>query len=367
MIYLDNNSTTRVDDEVSDFVLKCMISEYGNPSCTHDFGLEANINVERSKVQIANVINCDPNEIYFTSGATESNNWVINSVINNYTNPVIVTTPIEHPSMLKPLSFYSCVGKCSVYFLNVLKNGSIDFSTVKYSPSLISVMAVNNETGLICDICNIRRYNNCLVHSDITQAIGKIKIDIKKLDLDFASISGHKFHAPKGVGILYVNKRNNISPFLFGGGQQNNYRSGTLNVPGIVGIGHAAYVVKRDFDKNNKLIDHLSELLYTHIHMCGMNYVVNSDVNSVSNTINISFPDVDTKNLIEYLSSNNIYVSGGSACSSNKVQPSYVLKALGCSDKISKTAVRISLSKYNDTNDIYHLLETLNQYGEQLK
>jgi len=375
MIYLDNNSTTRVDDSVSKIVTDYMVENYGNSSCVHDFGLKSDVAVKKSRHQVAGLINCNFDEVFFTSGSTESNNWIIRNYIESIcsygTKPLIATTPIEHPSILEPLNKFQKMGMCRIYYFDLdelgrvvinLKTESILKNDVALK--LISVMLVNNETGIIQDIKSIsNRFRRiCPIHSDITQAIGKIDVDVVDLGVSFASMSAHKYHGPKGCGAMYIKKGKSLNSFILGGGQQDGARSGTLNVPGIAGMGEASYICKRDFELNSKHMKKLSNMIYDSlVDLEGI--VINSDRDfSVSNTINISFPEIDTKNMLDWLSKREIYVSGGSACSSRKIVPSYVIKAMGKSDNVASKTIRISLSKYNTEEEVIIFIDCLKEY-----
>lgn len=367
MIYLDNNSTTMVDRRVVDAVTKTFNSNYGNPSCVHGFGLQASVLVEKAKHQVADLINCDPDEVYFTSGATESNNWVINNYnSSDYQPKIILTSKIEHPSILKTLEKSDMYIKCPVDFKGKVNVNFIDDQINNYkSIGLVSIMMVNNETGVTQDIKEISNIINSRIpfHSDITQAVGRLKIDVKDLRLDFASISGHKFHAPKGIGVLYINKNMKINPFITGGGQQNNMRSGTLNVPGIVGIGEASFLCKKEFNDSISKMIKLSNILYYELYSLSRNIIFNSTIlDCVWNTVNVSLPGIDTRDLINFLSDKDIFISGGSACSSGKPDPSYVISAMGKSNAISSSTIRISISKFTTEDEIRETTAAIKEY-----
>lgn len=367
-IYLDHNSTTPVEKDVVDAMMPFFNINFGNPSSNHHFGNVAFVAVENARNQVASVINASLDEVVFTSGATESNNLVLKGVVeSSFRNGInIVISNIEHSSVLNSalaLSKYDVevrfVKNDEYGFVDVQDlNNKIDENTV-----LVSVMTANNEIGTIqpvAEIGEICKNKNVLFHSDAVQAFGKIPLNVSDLNIDFLSISAHKIYGPKGVGALYINKnaKKKISAQLNGGAQEYGLRSGTLNVPGIVGLGKASDIAKHkmfdDFRNQIVLRDILIEKLLKNIDF---SYLNGPKEKRLPNNVNISFESVDSNTLISKMK--NVALSSGSACSSATLQQSYVLKALGKPDYLVKSAVRLGVGRSTTLNDINFVVEKL--------
>lgn len=344
-IYLDNASTTKVYPEVLKKISKFMIDDYGNASSQHSFGRDARRVIEKARKNIAEFVECDVSEIFFTSGGTESNNLAIRGLAKaNPDKKHIVTSVIEHPSVLETCRDLEKIGY-EVDYVSVGSDGIVDVDDLKNKirkdTLVVSVMHVNNEIGTIQPvevIGNICRRKKVYFHCDWVQGFGKVDLDLKNVDL--ASVSGHKIGAPKGVGFLYVKKDVKIMPILTGGGQENNLRSGTENVPGIIGLS-AALDVKINKEKIKKSRDKIvGELL-----KIGGVQINGSMENRVYNNINVSFYGIEGESLMLMLDKDGVAVSTGSACASKKLEESFVLKAIGVDSMYIHGSLRLTLSE----------------------
>lgn len=373
MIYLDNAATTKVCKNSQEAALFAMEKAFGNPSSLHGLGIEAEKLIDFSKIQIANSLGCDVNEILFTSGATESNNMAILGLAANYGKRKrrVVTTAVEHPSVAEPFEKLRSMG-FEVVVITPDRSGEITsdmlIDAVDENTCLISAMAVNNETGYILPIAKAfkeikRYYPDCYTHCDAVQAFMKMPIKVKNLSADVISFSGHKIYAPKGVGGLYIKKGVRVAPLLVGGGQQKNLRSGTESVPMIYALGKAVEwlspTVEERFEKIKALNSYAKEKLLTVDEL-----TVNSKENSSPYILSISLPHFKSETLLHYLEQSDIYVSSGSACSRGK--KSSVLSAFGLSDKLTDSTLRISFSYDNTTDDIDALVKELEKATKTL-
>lgn len=373
---MDYNSTTPADQEVVEAMLPFFNLKFGNPSSKHHFGNVASVAVQNARRQISSLINCDADEIIFTSGATESNNLAIKGVVEyNFKKGInIVTSAIEHSSVLDTFKVLSKSG-VEVRYARPNEYGIIDLdeleSKIDENTILVSVMMVNNEIGTIQPIPEIGklcRNKNILFHSDAVQAYGKLPIDLKDFNIDLMSISAHKIYGPKGVGALFVKNslKDKITEQMNGGGHEKGLRSGTLNVPGIVGLGKASEIAKvRMFDDFQKQIvqrDILIENLLKNISFTSLN---GSKEKRMPNNVNISFEGVDSGTLLSNLK--NISLSTGSACSSATLQQSYVLKAIGKSDSVIKSAVRFGIGRETTDDEIKYVIDKVIQEINKLR
>lgn len=380
-IYFDNNSTTKIDDQVLESMVEFMKDKFGNPSCFHSKGIESETAISISRGQVSNLLGVNHSNIYFTSSATESNNWVIRSVVEEFNYPHIITSKIEHPSIIEPIQYFKSRNKCSVTYLDVDCNGRVsvkDFEkSIKSDTRFVTIMSANNEIGTIqpigeiCRLCKVDK--NILFHTDATQIIGKSNFDVYK-EIDFLSLSSHKLYGPKGVGALYVRDLNSIHPIIYGGGQENKYRSGTENVPGIVGFGKACFVLKECSGQYIQNCEDCKSYLEIYIkdllRKKGVEFEINTPsfpISTLPNTFNFSLPNFNIRELLDFMDFNNIYISGGSACSSRKPKPSYVVQAIGKSNEIASTTVRISFGKDNNKNEIIYFLEKLEEFVNKYK
>lgn len=363
--YLDYNSTTPIDPKVLEAMLPFLKDNFANPSSTHHFGQSINEKVKQAREQIADFINAEPNEIVFTSGATEAINIAIKGVAEKYSSKGthIVTVTTEHKAVLNTCKDLERKG-FDVTYLMVQPNGLIDLDelqkAIQQDTILVSVMYVNNETGVIQPIKEITKLANekgALFMTDTTQAVGKIEIDVDDLGVDLLCFSGHKMYAPKGIGALYVRNKTKLSPQTHGGGHEQGLRSGTLNVPGIIALAKACEIAREEMDLNQRNTSVLRDKLETELLKLPNTSLNGDSENRIFNTTNICFKGQDANVLIGRMK--NIAVSNGSACSSAVVEPSHVLKAMGLSDDDAFASIRFSLGKYNSNEDINRVIRTL--------
>jgi len=377
-IYLDYNATTPILPEVLKEMLPYLKNLWGNPSSPHWAGEKVKNTITTSKERIASTLNCDPDEIFFTSCGTESSNWVlkISNLLSAKKNKNIITTKVEHDATLNTCQFLQKYCNTDVTYLDVDHKGNLSLEQLKSSINegtiLISVMYANNETGVIFpikEIGEIAEKHGIPFHTDAIQAYGKIPIDLKQIKVDFLSISGHKVYSPKGIGALFIRKGKELIPFIHGGGQQRGLRSGTENIPGIVALGKSSQIILRDFEdmysqKLEKMRDSLENYLLNEIK----GLTINSDTaNRLPNTSNICFHNIESSALIKALSYEGIAVSAGSACASEKESYSHVLKAMGRSKMEALSSLRISLGRGLSERDIIFSAKKISYWVNKLR
>lgn len=371
-IYLDNNATTKIDPCVLESMLPYFTEVYANANSSHIEGLSVKDAVENAAWQIADLIGAQENEIIFTSGATEALNLVIKGQAHS-SKKKIITFATEHKAVLDTCQYMETQG-FEVDYLAVKSDGSINFDNLKKSVTeetlLVIVMMSNNETGTVQDIktiSEIAHANGAFLLCDTTQAIGKIDINAEDLGIDMLTISAHKFYGPKGIGALYVSNKSKIklSGQIHGGGQQRNLRSGTLNVPGIIGLAKACEIAKSEMQNDENRISKLRDYLETELLKIKGTFVNGSVTNRIYNTTNICFPHVWSEQLIIALG--NISVSSGSACSSVTSKPSHVLKALGLSDEEALSSIRFSLGRFTTSEEIDFTIKKVTELVHQLR
>ena len=371
-IYLDNNAATRLDERVLDAMLPYFTDFYANASSSHLAGLEIQEAVENAAWQTANLIGAKEEEIIFTSGATESINLAIKGLVNE-NKKHIVTVATEHKAVLETCRYMESIG-FEVTYLPVASDGILDINllneVITNKTLIVIVMITNNETGVIQDIAkisSIAHAKNALFLCDATQAVGKLTVDVKKLGIDLLALSAHKFYGPKGVGALYISAEAKIKlvPLLYGGNQQRKLRSGTLNVPGIIGLGKASEIAVLEMDSNQNRITLLRDQLENGLLKIEGSFVNGNTQKRIYNTSNICFPGVNSEQLI--LALQNIAVSNGSSCSSVTSQPSHVLKALGLSDEDALSSIRFSLGRFTTAEEIEKTIERVTALTKQLK
>lgn len=361
-IYLDYNSTTPLEDRVFEAMLPYMKSKFGNASSNHHFGVDINKSVKLSRQKIADLIHADLKEIIFTSGATESINLALKGLAlhPNNTKKHIVTVQTEHKAVLDTCKYLETIG-FKVDYLPVDKDGLLDLEQAKQAISaktlVVCVMWINNETGVIQpinEISQLAHSKGALFMTDATQAVGKIPINVIASDIDLMSFSAHKMYGPKGAGALFLNmdsvSTKNILPFLHGGGHENGLRSGTLNVPAIIGFGKACEIAQEEMEDNAERIGKLRDALETELLKIQGSFVNGSKSQRLYNTLNICLPNFDANMFID--KHKNIAVSNGSACTAALVQPSHVLSAMGLSEEEALGSLRISLGKINYWNEL---------------
>lgn len=357
-IYLDNNATTKCDDNVLEEMLPYLKNEYGNPSSIYSFGKDIKSKINLARKNIAQLLNAKEEEIIFTSCASESNaSAIMNAVRNNPDKKHIITTKVEHASIIETMKYLESIGY-KITYLSVDSKGRLDLNELANSISddtlLIAVMMANNELGNIYpikEIGEIAKKRNILFHCDCVQAIGKVKIDVKEMNIDTLSMSGHKIHAPKGIGVLYLRHGIPYTPLIFGH-QEKNRRGGTENVPYIVALGKAVQNILEDDYKVNDKIKKLRDKLEKEITENIEDVYIYGDVdNRLPNTSNIAFKGITGEEILLVLESYNIYVGTGSACNSELAEPSHVLVACNA-DLDNYSPIRVSLSKYNTEEEI---------------
>lgn len=368
--YLDYNSTTPIDPRVLEAMLPFLKDNFANPSSTHHFGQSIAAKVKQAREQIADFINAEPNELIFTSGATEAINIAIKGVAESYSNKGkhIITVSTEHKAVLDTCKDLERKG-FEVTYLPVLTNGLIDLAelqkAIRPDTVLVSVMYVNNETGVIQpikEITKLAKEKGALFMTDATQAVGKIEIDVNDLGVDLLCFSGHKMYAPKGIGALYVRNKTKLSPQIHGGGHEQGLRSGTLNVPGVTALAKACKIASEEMALSQRNISVLRNKL--EVELLNLpNTSLNGDFeNRIFNTTNICFKGQDANVLIGRMK--NIAVSNGSACSSAVVEPSHVLKAMGLNDDDAFASLRFSLGKFNTLEDIETVINKIKELNQ---
>lgn len=368
--YLDYNSTTPIDPRVFEAMLPFLQDNFANPSSTHHFGQSTYEKVKQAREQIADFINAEPNELIFTSGATEAINIAIKGVADSYFNKGkhIITVSTEHKAVLDNCKDLERKG-FEVTYLPVQSNGLIDLDelgqTIRPDTILVSVMYVNNETGMIQPIKKIAALTHekgALFMTDATQAVGKIEIDVDDLGVDLLCFSGHKMYAPKGIGALYVRQRGNkvkLTPQIHGGGHEQGLRSGTLNVSGIIALAKACEIASHEMKQNQKTVNELRDKLEQELLKLPNTSLNGGSVNRIYNTTNICFKGQDANVMIGRMK--DIAVSNGSACSSAVVEPSHVLKAMGLSGDDAFASLRFSIGKYNNNEDIETVIKKIKE------
>lgn len=367
IIYLDNNSTTKTDDRVIDVMVPIMKELYANPSSSHFFGKSIKQLIDKARNNVSNLINCEHDEIVFTSGSTESINLTLRGLASSAYNSKkrIVTISTEHKAVLDTCKKLESQG-FEIVYLPVQRDGTIDkdvfSSAIDNNTMLVISMHVNNETGVINDIqklAEIAHSKGALFFCDATQSFGKIPIDIIKLNVDLLCFSGHKFHGPKGVGGLFVNKelKRKIEPQLTGGSQEYGIRSGTLNSAGIIGLGEACLISSVDMSKIESNVRVLRDYLESELLKIQGTFVNGNSINRIYNTTNICFPNNDANVIIGRLK--NFAFSNGSACTSSIVEPSHVLSAMGLDNDLALASLRFSLSKYNNINEVKKVVDEI--------
>lgn len=368
--YFDNSATTIVTDDVKDIVVKVMTEDYGNPSSMHMVGVNAEKYLKEAKETISKILKVEPNEIYFTSGGTESNNWAIMGAVeaNKRSGKKIITTKVEHASVKSPMKHLEQLGY-EVTYLPVDQDGVVQLDALKEAMTedtiLVSIMYVNNEVGAIQPIEEIGKYiktinKNVIYHVDAIQAFGKMEIKPKKSNIDVLTVSGHKIHGPKGTGFMYLKKNVKVNPFILGGGQQNAMRSGTENVPGIAGLAKASDDCYKHLKENVSTMIALKDYLIDGLlNIDGVTVNSKKGNEGAPHIVSASFSGVRSEVLLHALEDKGVYISAGSACSSNKPAISETLKAMNIDKDLLGSTVRFSFSRFNTKEEIDYTLEQL--------
>jgi cysteine desulfurase len=367
VVYLDNNATTRVADEVRELMMPYLCDLYGNPSSMHTFGGQVHRYIESAREHVAALINADPEEIIFTSCGTESDNTAIMSAMQSIPERKhIITTRVEHPAVL---SFCKTMHRrgYKITFLPVDKRGRLNLeeldNAITEDTVIVSIMYANNESGVLFPIREIAdrvKSRGIYFHTDAVQAAGKLPIDVKDIPVDMLSISGHKMHAPKGVAALYVKRGTRFSPYIIGGHQERGRRAGTENVASVIGFGKAAELAREHVTSGSAEIAELRDRLEQGLLATCPGARVNGDTdNRLPNTLNISFEYVEGEAILLRLNEFNICASSGSACTSGSLEPSHVLRAMGVPFTAIHGSVRFSLSRYTNDDDIDSVLQRM--------
>jgi cysteine desulfurase len=366
-IYFDNNATTKVADEVLEEIKPYFCDLYGNPSSMHTFGGQIGIKIREAREKTAALLGCDPSEIIFTGCGTESDNTAIKGTLAAHPNKrKVITTRVEHPAVLSVCRDLENQGY-TVVELAVDKKGRLDLSELQShlddNTAIVTIMFANNETGVVFPVEKIAemvKSKGIIFHTDAVQAVGKIPINLSKSNIDLLSLSGHKLHAPKGVGILYVRKGTRLAPFMLGGHQEGGRRAGTENVPGIIGLGKACELAMHNFDQENKKVKSLRDKLEKGILAKCPDCMVNGDTESrLPNTSNISFEFIEGESILLMLDRFGICASSGSACTSGSLEPSHVLRAMGVPFTAAHGSIRFSLSRYNTEEEVDFTVEKI--------
>jgi len=374
LIYLDNAASTKIHEDVLESMIPYLKEQYGNPSSIHRYGRLAQKAIEKARKQVANLINADPSEILFTSGGTESNNTVLYGIAKKNQESRIITSSIEHDAILEPCKKLEKEG-FEIIYLPVNNYGLVDPLILKNNladnTSIVSIMFGNNEVGTvepISDLANICKENNILFHTDAVQAVGKIPIDVKELNIDLLSISSHKINGPKGVGALYIRNGISLDPIILGGGQENGLRSGTENVANIVGFGKACDLSRSNFLENiskiKKLRDYLSNKIMQEIPKVTLN---GHPENRLPNNIHLTFLGVNGEDLLIKLDEHGIAASTGSACSVQIQKASHVLQAMGFSHEQITGSLRLTLGISNNLEEMDTTVEILKNVVKELR
>ena len=362
--YFDNNATTRVAPEVVDAMIPFLREYWGNPSSTYGFGRQVGVHLDRARVQVAALIHAEPREIIFTSCGTESNNSAIHSaLVAQPEKRHVLTTSVEHSANIKFCALLQKRGH-TVTFLPVAPDGGLDLELLEKSirpdTAIVSVMWANNETGVLFPVreaAAICRRKGVLFHTDAVQTPGKLKIDVRELDVDFLSLSAHKLHAPKGIGLLYARRRVKYQPYIVGGGQERGRRGGTENVANIVAFGRAAELALASLADENTRVRGLRDKLEEGL-LAGIAHTVRNGAKEprLPNTSNLAFEGVEAEGILMLLDQEGICASSGSACTTGSLDPSHVLTAMGCSAAQARSSIRFSLGIYNTEAEVDYVL-----------
>jgi cysteine desulfurase len=377
-VYLDNNATTMVDPKVYEKMEPFFVQMYGNPNSLHQFGSETHPALKEAMDNLYAGLNAsDEDDIIVTSCATESNNWVLKGVYNDYIlnkdKNHIITTEVEHPAVMATCKFLETLG-VEVSYLPVNEKGIIDAQSVRDAirdeTALVSVMWANNETGMLFpvkEISEICKEKSVLFHSDAVQAIGKVEVDLKDVEVDFLSFSAHKFHGPKGVGGLYIKNSQPLTSLLHGGEHMGGRRSGTLNVAGIVGMGEAMKLAVEhlDFEKSN--VRRLRDMLEDEILKIEDTFVVGTKEERTPNTILVSVRGIEGEAMLWDLNKAGIAASTGSACASEDLESNPVMEAIGAEADLAHTALRLSLSRFTTIDEIKYTIDTIKKAVQRLR
>lgn len=370
-IYFDNAATTAIDKEVFNAMVPFLENHFGNPSSIYSYGRETRIAIESARKSVAKILNAHPAEIFFTSGGTESSNTAIQSAVRDLGCRHIITSAIEHHAVSHTVSHLDNIDLVNVSYVKLLPNGHVDMEDLEKllaasdEKTLVTLMHANNEIGNMLDIYAVGelcKLYNAIFHSDTVQTVGHFPFDLRNTPIHFITGAAHKFHGPKGVGLLYINENVRIKPFIHGGGQERNMRAGTENVYGIVGFAKALELATQQYETESASIGTLKYYMYEELkkHIKGVSF--NGDVlgNSLYTVLSVSFPKTEKSEMILFnLDINNICASGGSACTSGSDQGSHVIRAIN--NNPNQVTVRFSFSKYNTKEEVDSVVAQLKQ------
>ena len=366
--YFDNAATTKVKKEVMDKMFPYFIESYGNPSSLYTLGRTAKMGIEEARREVADLINCDKNEIYFTSGGTESDNTALKGImyLNKNKGKHVITTKIEHHAILNSCKTLEENG-CKVTYLNVDKDGIINLeelvNAITEDTVLISVMFANNEIGSIQPIQKIgeiAKEKGIIFHTDAVQACANVRIDVKEMHIDMLSLSGHKIGAPKGIGALYVRKNIEFKNLIDGGHQERDKRAGTENVPGMIGLGEACRIAKNNMELHINKLKELRDFYFSEVQNQIQNIKINGSMeHRLPGNSNISFKGINGSELLMKLDEKGICASAGSACSSGSSMPSQVLTAIGLTSEYAEGTLRVTFGDENTKEDVEYLVTSL--------
>lgn len=375
-VYFDNSATTKLDEEIFKKMLPYFGEDYGNASSIYKLGRESRKAIEDARERVAKAINCDSNEIYFTSGGSESDNTAIRGVAYAYKNKGnhIITSKIEHPAVLETCKQLEKEG-FEVIYLNVDEEGFVKLDeleqAIKPTTTLISIMFANNEIGTIepvKKIGEIAKKHGIVFHTDAVQAIGNVKIDVQDMNIDMLSMSGHKFYGPKGIGGLYVKKGVKFQKFMNGGHQERNMRAGTENVPAIVGLGYAIEKAYDEFDEHVSKVKELRDYYVEQVKQRIPYIKINGSMEKrLPGNSNISFKFIEGEGMLLNLDLKGICASSGSACTSGSLDPSHVLLAIGLPHEIAHGSLRVTIGKYNTKEEVDYLVDNLEEIVLRLR
>lgn len=368
-IYFDNAATTPLDPQVLDAMMPYMTEKFGNPSSIYSYGRESRLAIENARKSVAKILNTHPAEIFFTSGGTESSNTAIYAAVRDLGCTHIITSPLEHHAVLHTVEFLKNKGEVELSYVNVLSNGHIDISDLKQlldaaqGKTLVTLMHANNEIGNMLDlhvVGELCKQYGAVFHSDTVQTVGHFPFDLRNTPVHFITGGGHKFHGPKGVGLLYINENVRISPYIHGGSQERNMRAGTENLYGIVGFAKALELATANYEKDAAYIHSLKLYLLEQLkkNIPGVSFNGDPLGKSLYTVLSVSFPKTEKSEMILFnLDINNICASGGSACTSGADQGSHVIRAIN--NNPNQVTVRFSFSKHNTKEEIDTVVEKL--------
>lgn len=379
-VYLDNAATTKIEPEVLSAMMPLMQEHYGNPSSIHSFGRTTRSLIEKGRKKVASLLNCSPSELFFTSCGTEGNNTILRGCVNDLEVTDIISSEIEHHCVLHTLAAIEKEGKAKIHFVALKENGHFDLDDLevkletiqaKGGKALISLMHSNNEIGTMMSIKSVgdlAENYGALFHSDTVQTLGKYPIDLQEINIDFITGSAHKFHGPKGIGLIYINGDRKIKPFIHGGAQERNMRAGTENMYGIIGLCKALEISIENMEKNKVHISGLKAYMIEQLKKEIPGVIFNGDAEGNSNYIvlNVAFPSYSNQDMLLFnLDIMGVAVSSGSACSSGSSIGSHVLKAIDADG--SRTSIRFSFSKFNTIEEIDFVVAKLKEiYAAEL-